>query len=599
MQEYVKKNFSMFKYPAVKLKNECGTVGGGSATGNLIKFTPTQDFVRHFFTNRSAYKGMLLFQSVGTGKTCSAIATATSSFEKEGYNILWVTRHTLKSDIWKNMYGQVCSLVIKDQLEKGTLKLPQKISGPMRYVSDRWMEPISYKQFSNMLLQKNKIYDEIVRRNGKEDPLRKTLVIIDEAHKLYSPTTVGSEKPNTDILERMIQTSYKVSGDYSVRILLMTGTPYTEDGMEMIKLLNLLRPEKDHLPADFDEFSSKYLDEHGHFTAAGRQAFQDDISGYVSYLNRSQDARNFAHPVLENVFVPLTETPEEVKEKRRLKELKAKGLLPPKQYDENGKEIKEKKPPKPNPEMEKLKALKTSLKDLRKELGDKTKDAKALCKQEIEERAADALQDAEATKEAMLEMCEGLEPKEVKKCKTRVHQEYKASMKDFKERKREALRACNDIRADDLHKLSKDAEMKEKVKQFEAAKQEVEAIMEKKKALGDTKKALMEDIKEARKDFNEKKRVYKKAFMAVQISNERIRKIKDKEKKKKARKELQATKGKVLKATKKEMQVARSNMVNLVVDKQLLMIKQGKGKLGDVSQQSAVEKRCLKESEDF
>ena len=92
-----------------------------------------------------------------------------------------------------------------------------------------------------MLLKKNKIYDEIVKRNGAKDPLRKTLVIIDEAHKLYSPTVVGSEKPRTDILEEMIQNSYKTSGKDSVRVLLMTATPYTEDGMEMVKLLNILR----------------------------------------------------------------------------------------------------------------------------------------------------------------------------------------------------------------------------------------------------------------------------------------------------------------------------------------------------------------------
>ena len=64
-----------------------------------------------------------------------------------------------------------------------------------KFVSKHWMNPISYKQFSNMLLQKNKIYDEMVNRNGKEDPLRKTLLIIDEAHKLYSPGVAASEKP--------------------------------------------------------------------------------------------------------------------------------------------------------------------------------------------------------------------------------------------------------------------------------------------------------------------------------------------------------------------------------------------------------------------
>ena len=44
---------------------------------------------------------------------------------------------------------------------------------------------MSYKQFSNLLVGKNKIYDILKTRNGSEDILRKTLIIIDEAHKLY------------------------------------------------------------------------------------------------------------------------------------------------------------------------------------------------------------------------------------------------------------------------------------------------------------------------------------------------------------------------------------------------------------------------------
>jgi hypothetical protein len=70
---------------------------------------------------------MLLFHSVGTGKTCTAIATATTSFEKEGYNILWVTRHTLINDIWKNMFNQVCHIGLRDKIRDDKLKLPNKI----------------------------------------------------------------------------------------------------------------------------------------------------------------------------------------------------------------------------------------------------------------------------------------------------------------------------------------------------------------------------------------------------------------------------------------------------------------------------------------
>jgi hypothetical protein len=146
------------------------------------------------------------------------------------------------------MFGQVCNLTLREKITNGALKLPNKISGPMKYMSKNWVEPISYKQFSNMLLKKNKIYEDMVCRNCATDPLKRTLVIIDEAHKLYAPNVVGNEKPRMDILEEMIQNSYEISGDNSVRLLLMTATPYTQDGMEMINLMNLLRPKAAQLP---------------------------------------------------------------------------------------------------------------------------------------------------------------------------------------------------------------------------------------------------------------------------------------------------------------------------------------------------------------
>jgi hypothetical protein len=310
-REFIKKNFNKFKYPEIELKNNC--VSGGGINGNIVNFTPTQDFVRRYFQPESAYKGILLHHSVGTGKTCTAIATATTTFDVEGYTILWVTRHTLKSDIWKNMFNQVCNIDIQNKLLNKELVLPDKISGPLKYMSKNWFHPISYKQFSNMLLKKNKIYDEIVKRNGKEDPLRKTLLIIDEAHKLYASQGPKQEKPNTDILESMIQNSYDKSKKDSVRVMLMTATPFTEDGMEMIKLLNLLRRSSEKIPDTFDKFSDKYLNEDGYFTKGGLKDFQDNISGYISYLNRSSDARNFAHPVIENISVDMTVEKEKVK----------------------------------------------------------------------------------------------------------------------------------------------------------------------------------------------------------------------------------------------------------------------------------------------
>lgn len=324
IRNHIREYFMQYAWPKVKLENMCGpppspsTSVGGT---NIMKLTPTQDFIRTYFIPQNPVKGMLLHHSVGTGKTCAAIATASSSFEKEGYTILWVTRTTLKSDIWKNMFDQVCSTVIQERLKDG-LEMPATMENRMQLLSKAWsIRPMSYKQFSNLVSGNNAMYQALVKKNGKEDPLRKTLLIIDEAHKLYGGTDLSSvERPNMNKLHAAIMKSYNVSGDESVRLILMTATPFTNDPMEMVKLLNLCKPYEHQFPITYEEFSRSYLTPWGTFSRKGSRKFLDAIAGHVSYLNRERDARQFAQPriipVLANMTYPTNqETVEDIKEK--------------------------------------------------------------------------------------------------------------------------------------------------------------------------------------------------------------------------------------------------------------------------------------------
>jgi len=88
-------------------------------------------------------------------------------------------------------------------------------------------------------------------------------------------------------------------------LMLMTATPITTDPMELIKLINLCKGPDEQLPADFESFAKKYLNEDGEFTEKGRAEYLDDIAGYVSYLNREKDARQFSQPMIEHVEVPI------------------------------------------------------------------------------------------------------------------------------------------------------------------------------------------------------------------------------------------------------------------------------------------------------
>lgn len=329
MREYINKNYSQYKWDELKMENLCGPAAAtatesqkpsdeakegalaavqemsGGAT-EIIKYSPSQDFIRNYFTSRTPLKGMLLWNSVGTGKTCAAIASATHTFERDGYTILWVTRTTLKNDIWKNMFQQVCHEIIREKIKEGLI-IPESQDARMKLLSKSWkIRPMSYKQFSNLVSKNNRFYDDLVKINGEADPLRKTLLIIDEAHKLYGGGDLSSiERPDMKALCEAVDKSYEISGRDSVKLLLMTATPITNDPMELVKLVNMFKPIGQKMPYNFDDFSEMYLDENGKFTQKGRDKYLDDIAGHVSYLNREKDARQFSQPHIQRVYTPI------------------------------------------------------------------------------------------------------------------------------------------------------------------------------------------------------------------------------------------------------------------------------------------------------
>tara|TARA_B110000483_G_scaffold46062_1_gene57532 strand:- start:3341 stop:5905 length:2565 start_codon:yes stop_codon:yes gene_type:complete len=307
LYNYVSKHFKQFKWSALEIKNKCINsvkVDKKKITPEyeIVNFSNTQSFVQKFLTPESPYKGMFLYHSVGSGKTCTAIASATKSFDENNYTILWVTRHTLKEDIWKNMFEKICNMRIREYIKMGKT-LPKKRSERMALLGRNWLQPISYKQFTNLIKGKNKFYQQMVARNGKEDPFRKTLIIIDEIHKVYGDTLSRLEKPDPKVLQDMVQTSYTTSSKDSLKLLLMSATPITEDPMSSVKLLNLLLEGDDRFPEDFEEFKSIYCNDNGLFSDFGSLQFMDKVSGLISYIDRSNDRSQFAYPIINDIIL--------------------------------------------------------------------------------------------------------------------------------------------------------------------------------------------------------------------------------------------------------------------------------------------------------
>jgi hypothetical protein len=307
-QEYIRTRYAEYGWESPVVRSGCETA---PKPGAPVVFSKTQDFVRHYLTPQSPMRGLLAWHSVGTGKTCTAVAAATTEFERQGYSILWVTRNSLMADVWKNVFGAVCSIPVQEKISAGK-PLPGRLPAQKRWLGDEWFDPISYRTLQNAIVpakkgrfkgQVNKVGRRLQDRNGKQDPLRRTFLVIDEVHKLLDGDLKPSEMADFDAIAAAVQNSYAKSGDDSVRILLMTATPITDNPAGLFRLLNLLLPVSKQLPP-FAAFRAKYSDEGGTISEEGKAFFQDRTKGLISYLNREFDPTTFAQPDFQRIPVP-------------------------------------------------------------------------------------------------------------------------------------------------------------------------------------------------------------------------------------------------------------------------------------------------------
>jgi len=201
------------------------------------------------------------------------------------------------------MFDNICNVIIQEKLKSGEIKdIPKLKAKRLELLGNSWIQPISYKQFTNMIKGKNKFYDKMVKINGKQDPFKKTLIIIDEIHKIYSNSLSAIEKPNPLVLQEMIQHSYSVSGKDSLRLILMSATPITEDPMSSIKILNLLLENDERMPEKFDDFKTKYCNDNGIINDNKILDIMNNIAGLISYIDRSNDKSQFAYPVMNDII---------------------------------------------------------------------------------------------------------------------------------------------------------------------------------------------------------------------------------------------------------------------------------------------------------
>ena len=325
VQKNVLNTYRRYKYLPIVVQDACNVSDNNNS--RLINLTNTQQFVSSYLRPDSSQKGLLLWHSVGTGKTCTAIAVKSyfeMSDDSKPFHVLWVTKASLLNLEQKNIYDSVCHAYIRDEIMKSrnSIEKPELVKKYTQEIKKRGLiiESLTYKTFSNALNLGNKEGRQMQQRNGKEDMLKNTLIIIDEAHKLYADDFTEQEKPDVGIITRKIHQSYIQSKSESCKVLLMTATPMVNGISSFVNLMNLIienpknrfdeRTFRENLCTITRKNWTKTVD-CSIFSEQGKKYFADRVKGLISYLNRRFDPSLFAQPVIKTIEVQMSKVPDE------------------------------------------------------------------------------------------------------------------------------------------------------------------------------------------------------------------------------------------------------------------------------------------------
>jgi hypothetical protein len=216
----------------------------------FFKLSPSQLFQQEYFKPSNPIKGELLFESAGSGKTCAALNAVGNFFEPpsqaqidrrndeavdpgdERWRVYWVTRKTLTSTPFEELYRNICLTKLRDIIEDDERPIVRANGEVVARTRAEKIEAIRSGRVNQLLsnrfgiqLLKKRIlsYDDFVRLVTRDAPTTnpaqrsnrrfrelhdeqvrhgdfgyKTLFVFDEAHNLRSPALPAEEREYLD-----------------------------------------------------------------------------------------------------------------------------------------------------------------------------------------------------------------------------------------------------------------------------------------------------------------------------------------------------------------------------------------------------------------
>ena len=211
-------------------------------------------------------RGLLIYHTMGMGKTFLAVATAMALWDVRAPVVL--APKSLQKNFRQTVEKFVALMSASDNLSDEALNAKQS-------AAVRRFQFVSLDAY-NMATQIAKV------TSGTEGSgtLNNRLLIVDEAHNLFRGIINSpSEKTNARRLYEMVMEAN------NLRILFLTGTPASKDPFELVPCFNMLTGY-DILPIKYEVFYKHYVDKRG-CTIKNRGKLANRLLGLVSHVTHT------------------------------------------------------------------------------------------------------------------------------------------------------------------------------------------------------------------------------------------------------------------------------------------------------------------------
>ena len=207
--------------------------------GKLLKY---QEIIQRFFSPFTPYEGVLLFDEVGTGKTCTTVGVIENLREKSSFKravILASGRNLLNN--YKNEVTFVCTdgRYVPENIDslterERTIRINKKLAVFYEFHTYETFGSELKKGMKNMI----KAYEN-------------SIFVFDEVHNLKPSKDPKNASKTYETIHEFI---HSVTNK---KVLLLSATPMRDNPAEIVYPMNLILPLSQQLPTE-DEFMKKF-----------------------------------------------------------------------------------------------------------------------------------------------------------------------------------------------------------------------------------------------------------------------------------------------------------------------------------------------------